>query len=497
MFAGLFVRLLAVIFSKGYMMIDDHFLIVEVAGSWADGFDAKAWLPWTEGNHGPGYISLLYVGSVWLFFEGLQYVGVSDPEEQMMWLRLLHAFYSMFIIYFGYKIVEKLSDWKTARLAGLILALLAFMPNFSVRQLPEMVCIPPLLASAYFLILGRSKQYWKYALFAGIAAGIAIGIRYQSGLIVLGMGIALIFEKRFKSTVIFGVMGLLIFAVTQLPDYYLWHKPFAHLEEYIRHNLAYKDQYVTGPWHKYIWTLLGFLIPPISVFLVFGMARRFKKDLVLILGILIFLVIHSIFPNKQERFILPIIPFIIISGLVGWRSFQAHSSFWQKRGWVNTFCWSWFWTINVVAMLVFTLSYSHKSHVESMLWLGRQPDFQNFVQEYSHADHAALPPRYYVQNWQSNYVIDRSIDIEFQRERQLVSTRQATPNYVLFYQQNNLEERVYQLQEIYGPLQFMKKFDPSRLDKLLHRLNPHNKLEEIYVYKVMPVKEKRIPKYLE
>jgi len=37
--AGLFLRLLAVVFSKGFGFFDDHFLIIEAGQSWADGTD--------------------------------------------------------------------------------------------------------------------------------------------------------------------------------------------------------------------------------------------------------------------------------------------------------------------------------------------------------------------------------------------------------------------------------------------------------------------------
>jgi hypothetical protein len=43
LFFALIFRLIAAIFSEGYGMHDDHFLIVEAASSWADGFDYNHW----------------------------------------------------------------------------------------------------------------------------------------------------------------------------------------------------------------------------------------------------------------------------------------------------------------------------------------------------------------------------------------------------------------------------------------------------------------------
>ena len=52
-FSAIAIRLIAVIFSQGYGMHDDHFLIIEASSSWVAGYDYNNWLPWTEGNTGP------------------------------------------------------------------------------------------------------------------------------------------------------------------------------------------------------------------------------------------------------------------------------------------------------------------------------------------------------------------------------------------------------------------------------------------------------------
>ena len=44
-FLAFIVRLFAVFFSQGYLMHDDHFLVIEAAQSWVDGYDYNNWLP--------------------------------------------------------------------------------------------------------------------------------------------------------------------------------------------------------------------------------------------------------------------------------------------------------------------------------------------------------------------------------------------------------------------------------------------------------------------
>lgn len=51
LYTALLLRLIAAIFSQGYGMHDDHFLVVEASGSWVEGADYNRWLPWTPTNN--------------------------------------------------------------------------------------------------------------------------------------------------------------------------------------------------------------------------------------------------------------------------------------------------------------------------------------------------------------------------------------------------------------------------------------------------------------
>mgnify|MGYP005992722111 FL=1 len=61
------IRLIAAIFSKGYGMQDDHFLVVEPAEGWVHNFDQNNWLNNNEDSIPSGH-SFFYVGLHYLFF---------------------------------------------------------------------------------------------------------------------------------------------------------------------------------------------------------------------------------------------------------------------------------------------------------------------------------------------------------------------------------------------------------------------------------------------
>src|SRR5687767_9763243 len=130
---ALAVRLVAAFFSKGYAYHDDHFDIISIAQDWVYGIPV-----WLNEDLPPRH-SMFYAGIHYGLFYFLEQIGITQPTTKMLVVRLLHALYSLLVVYFGYKITEALSGQRDARIVGLMLALVWFMPFMSVRNLVEMV----------------------------------------------------------------------------------------------------------------------------------------------------------------------------------------------------------------------------------------------------------------------------------------------------------------------------------------------------------------------
>ena len=138
-FAGLVFRLLAVIFSKGFGFFDDHFLILEAAQSWVDGTDYNYWLPSeNDPTRQPQGHPYFYVGIHFLLLKFQTMLGLTDPQGKLYLIRLLHALWSLLIVYYGFKIAYKKSNLKVASYVGLALALYWFFPFLS-----KILMIPP------------------------------------------------------------------------------------------------------------------------------------------------------------------------------------------------------------------------------------------------------------------------------------------------------------------------------------------------------------------
>ena len=484
--ASAFFRLLAVIFSKGYGMHDDHFLVIEAAQSWVDGHDYNYWLPTiTKTVTQPTGHSLLYPGLHYLLFSALQSLGIYDPQFKMFVVRLLHAAWSMITVYFGYKIAFRASGIKAAKATGILLGLLFFMPMMSVRNLVEFVCIPPLMIATWLVFKHESSKKTIPFLFAGFLLGIAFSIRFQTSAFISGFALALLLQKNWKKfiEIILGFI-ICIVIVQGTTDMMIWHKPFTELGEYIRYNIENSETYGTQKWYNYILLVGGILIPPISIFILFGFMRSWKRHLILFLPAFIFFVFHSSFPNKQERFILPAIPFIITLGIIGWYNFIEKSHFWQEKKNLYRICWIFFWSLNTVPLLFVSVAYSHRSRVEAMVYLSTKSDFRNLIVEESNHSDFTMPPQFYLRHWISNYYVTSVFTVDSLDSVMRLERKELRPNYVIFNQPDNLDERLQNFRKVFPHLKFEATIEPSFIDKVMHYLNKHNANFTTYVYRI-------------
>lgn len=482
---SLTLRIVAALFSRGYGWHDDHFLTIEPPHSWVEGYDYNYWLPSSHGGaFKPSGHSFTYSGIMYGIFYALETAGIEDPQWQMTFIRFLHAIFSLLTVYYSFRISETYFGKRTASYTALFLATLYFMPMLSVRNLVEMVCVPFLLGGTWFL-LRSEKTKWNWILLSALFFGIAVSIRYQTVLFVAGTGLVLLFTFNFWRTLLWGGGFILLIALTQgLVDYLIWGVPFAEFMEYYTYNqTAGATDYFVREWYLYFLVIAGIFIPPFSLFLLAGFISHFKKILLLTLPVAIFFIFHSWFPNKQERFILPIIPFLLITGYGGWvclRQVRFSGKGWSRfihGGMV------FFWVLNTIALIPLTLMYSKRSRVETMYFLGRQSDYISYIIEDSNNTRITMLPDFYAGKPNSSWRIMADIPASWTYEQAMYQPLDTRPNYMLFMYEENLVKRVTEVSR-YFPLEFIRMESPGFMDRVLHELNPNNRNESIAIFKI-------------
>ena len=483
---ALIPRLIAAVFSKGYGMVDDHFVVIEIAQGFVDGHDIGDWLP-KEGEDNASKRSVLYTGLHYYLFYFLEWIGITGAQSKMYVVRILHALYSLLAVVYAYKITKFISNKNIAFSVGVLFAFYWFMPVLSVRNLIEFVCIPLLLMSSWYLLFAlEKKNIIKYYLYAGIILGVAFSIRYQTLFFTGGVGISLLLLKRWKETIVVAIGVLIPMVIIHgiIEGTIMGYPFFGKVINYVQYNMINAELYGTKPWYNYLLMLFGFLLPPISLFTLFGFAFNWRKHLVLFLPTLIFFVFHSYFPNKQERFILPVVPLIIILGYVGWEEFRSNSKFWAKKKKLLKGFWIFFWVVNFILLILTGTFYTKRSRVEAMRYLSTKTDVENIIVENSNRNGTVSMPLFYLEKWPAEYELNKTFTLDsLQNELSNVQS-DSLPNYILFIDDKNLDQRISGIKPLYANLTFEAEIRTSFMDKVLHWLNPRNKNEEIFIYKI-------------
>ncbi len=486
---AIFFRLGAAIFSYGYGFHDDHFITVEVARSWLDGNNESEWLP--DATHGitsaSGH-SRFYPKLLSYTMQAMQFLGLTNPLWVMFIIRLMHAFYSLLIVHYAYKIAKVLFNESSAKLIALLMAVYWFMPMLSVRNLVEMVCIPPLMIGAYML-LNKDKHSIMYILAAGFVAGFAVSIRFQTLLMVGGMGMALLLHKRWKDALLYGMGAILNIAILQgISDYIVWHIPFAEFIGYYDYNIKNSGSYPSGEWYNFILVISGLMLVPLGLVVWIGYFKKIKQNLILWLPALLFLAFHSYFPNKQERFILPCMPFIIICGVGVWVQIENTNKFCIKYKKTLSGLYVFFVVINTILLFALSFSSSKANRVNAMTYLRNKNNVQAYIIETSHSSGSIPMPRFYLGKWCNRYTLTENEKIEDLKKELSIPLANGMlkekPNYVIFMDETNVFNRMAKFKKQYGNIYFETKIEPSPLDKFMTWINPVNENQNTYIFRI-------------
>ena len=468
------LRLLAAIFSQGFLASDDHHVVIAAADRIASG----AGLPTAYARSAvlPGAIAgIMIVG---------RFLGIQDPGSQLLLVRLIQAAYSLLVVYFVYRILEQTLGPDSAQLGGLLAAVFYVMPVTSVHQLEESVCQVPLLAAYWWWIRSETAisrlPSAGWGALAGIAAGLALILRFPLiGFLAAFVALVLI---RPAPTRLQGKLALLggLALVIVLQGYsnalinHEWWFSFTHRLGAMLHPrrmaLDAGDYPSAPPWH-YLLTLLAALIPPASVLLLAAAVKGASRRAFRLLGIatLTFLVSHSIIANKQERFLLPVLPmlFVLIVAGLPWLAARIARAY---RG-----MWWYFWIVNAALLVVLMFSSSKKDRVAPLLYIYRRHDATGvLVAQYNETFQV---PAYYLGKPQPELIVVQ--------HRDEVQTTGVPINYVVLYSDSLEADRVFLAEALRRPLTLLTVITPSLTDRLAHAINPkHNKARTAAVYTI-------------
>ena len=448
---AMILRLPAVFVSKGFMAHDDHFETVRIA------------------------------------YDGIQ-DGLLKEDNLMIWdrmmylIRLLHALLSLLTIYYGYRYIHEITgDRRYAVWGGLILGAHFLMPYLAVRNLIEQVAADLLVPSLYYTWSGLERGRARPLVVAGLLAGLSWMIRFPLALAVIPIPVVIWYRYRSVRPVLYyigGIAVIMLFSGTlDIP----FLGGFGRSTINILRSFLNGEPTLPQPFWTYMALIFGILIPPFSFFLLLPVFRRASLRLqpVMISAILSFFIIHSLIANKQERFMIPIFPLLIMVGMVGlyiWFRDGRVSDRWRRLFRYSALMAG---IVSILLLPVFTLNYAHRGMVEPFVYLSRQNDTQTLLIERVER-FRFIGLSYAGYNRPDTIVINSWPELD-----SLAAARSGLNkiNYFLIYTDDDPAAHADSLARVFGPLERVFHSPPSTVDALLNFLNPrHNHTNEAWIY---------------
>ena len=313
--AALLLRLTGAYFNPGFFAVDDFALMkYSVPAQHATHLDdlAGGFLSATNPIRSP--VPEAVVG---ILSRQAYHLGLTDPMDQIRFIYGFLGIFSLVNILLGYRIMVAAGHRRMALFVATLFSFHFLFPYFSTRTLIEFMAVPFFLASLLFLIRFDRKKGDGGNLDLFLAVGflsLASVLRFQAGVVFPVIAYYAWKHGRFRHVPVLLGSSLFFFMLTGAIDL-LFGKGFHEsLIAYFEYNLYHSSEFGTSPFYTYIPTifLVGFGPFLIAKFKNFPWKKEYGSLMPALLYAGIFILVHSLIPHKEERFMATILPVIVI-----------------------------------------------------------------------------------------------------------------------------------------------------------------------------------------
>ena len=118
-----------------------------------------------------------------------------------------------------------------------------------------------------------------------------------------------------------------------------------------------------------------------------------------------------------------------------------------------------------------------------MRYLSVYPDIRTIIVDERPRYGIKYPPEFYLGQWISVIERPKEVSLEDLKTRLSHFEMEDHPRFVLFMDEQDLVDRVREMQTLIPELVFEQRIRPGRIDALLHYLNPNNANESVFIYR--------------
>lgn len=271
-------------------------------------------------------------------------------SQAVVFGRLWSVFFGVLTVALSYAAGKRVGTTRTGLMAMVLMAT-AFLPareaHFGVND--SLVTFLVLLA-VYVSLRLFSDQRWRMYAAAGVVVGLTATAKLTGGLVALvlvtthGMVNPVLNFRPHRKLLLAGLAALSVFFLVTTP---LWFSPDIVIEDVIKHlefgTEGYKGALMapaTG-WQFYL-DVLGWGIGwPLLLVSVVSLIAGFRRRPRLVITLVTFPIVLFLYMGGQKilfaRFILPMVPLLLILAALGLSRWFAAWSFWPRRpvwGWL-------------------------------------------------------------------------------------------------------------------------------------------------------------------
>lgn len=444
---GALLRLLCAYYSYGFMGFDEYQTAILPAGIKL--FNDSGYV-FKDVARSP----ILYYFDYSLFWIASKILGVSSPVGILRAAMIIVGLINSVTIYFAYKI-SILVGQENKKGPLLVASLFAFyfaLPFIGTRLMSESLSSFFVVVAVYFAARSINlKEKGFNIMLCGIFFGVAAMFRFQAGILYVGMLLFLLFYDLKHRTKWFLVGGAIVFFLQVALDYATFGGFLTSMFGYYKLQRSVLALHSRQPWYNFSLLLLGLTLPIASMITIPAFLRSCTKYLWMSVPLILFVLLHSFSPHKEERFMFPIIPLFILMIGLGLN---------EIKGLYRKFNLWWFWSVNSV-LLVLTIFSPTLANVTEPMEYVRSSGFDVFASD------SPLLPEFFVAYKGKTDIVEKN-----KWKTYLCSLEKNKKTYIHSVFQQNETNLEISARECGIKLTLIKNFESGLADHVVAKLNP-------------------------
>ncbi|MBN1115513.1 MAG: hypothetical protein JXA66_09245 [Oligoflexia bacterium] len=373
--AGLTARVLCSYFVYGFIGFDEYFNGIEPAG-YKLFVDRSYHFLKTERT------PLLFYTDYLMFYLFHELVGITSPVNIIRFSMMLFGFFSIISVVAAYKTSLTLGENKKISLAvAAVVSLYFIMPYMHTRLMIESISSIFVVAGFYYFAKARMGIKVSVNMFlSSVLMGVACMYRFQDGILLVALFIIAVYYGKRKGFVFFAAGGLTALLLQIALDYFTFGGFLTSLTGYIIHQYRTIGVYDKQYWFNFILLFVALGLPPAFLVTIPAAVKGGMKHAFMGLPFLMFVLLHSFSPHKEDRFMFPVIPVFLMLMVFGLNDICAYC---KKKSFSGLYKFSvgCFICLNIILLLPSISSPTVANIIEPAVYAVSQPDYKGYVSD--------------------------------------------------------------------------------------------------------------------